>query len=158
MVLPGAFPKGQSFKVKIDEVEVCADCKLGDQPLYFTKNEKWSATEKPAVTQRGSHRNGTFKAAFNHRMVFVYGTVGTKEENEWAYNKARYDAETWYYRGNGAVDVITDKEFSLTAYADRGVVLFGKIIEESGSNFGCFHDQIVVSQKQPKEKLVSKVL
>ena len=42
-------------------------------------------------------------------MVFVYGTSGTKEENDWSYNKARYDAETWYYRGNGAVDMIADK-------------------------------------------------
>lgn len=67
-------------------------------------------------------------------MVFVYGTTGTKEENEWAYNKARYDAETWYYRGNGAVDVISDKEFSLAAYADRGVVVFGNAVTNSAWN------------------------
>ncbi len=134
VVLPGAFPKDQSFKVKIDEVEVCTDCKLNDQPLYFTKNGKWSAIEKLAITQKGSHRNGTFKAAFNHRMVFVYGTTGTKDENEWAYNKARYDAETWYYRGNGAVDMIPDREFTPTAYADRGVVLFGNATTNSAWN------------------------
>jgi predicted esterase len=131
MVLPGAFPKGQSFKVKIDDVEVCSECKLGNQPLYFTKNGKWATAEKPAVAQRGSHRNGTFKAAFNHRMVFVYGTAGTKEENEWAYNKARYDAETWYYRGNGAVDMIPDREFTPAGYADRGVILYGNATTNS---------------------------
>jgi hypothetical protein len=58
-------------------------------------------------------------------MVFVYGTAGTKEENEWSFNKARYDAETWYYRGNGAVDMISDKEFSLEKYKDRGVIIYG---------------------------------
>ena len=58
-------------------------------------------------------------------MVFVYGTTGTKEENEWSFNKARYDAETWYYRGNGAVDVISDKEYSLEKYKGRNVILFG---------------------------------
>ncbi len=131
MVLPGAFAKGQTFKLNIDGTEVCHSCQLEDKPLYFTKNDKWEATEKPAVVQRGSHRNGTFKAAFNHRMVFVYGTTGTKEENEWAYNKARYDAETWYYRGNGAVDVIPDRAFSVTAYADRGVILFGNATTNS---------------------------
>ncbi|MFN8343567.1 MAG: alpha/beta hydrolase-fold protein [Spirosomataceae bacterium] len=130
-LLPGAFAKGQSFKLTVDGTEVCRECKTGEAPLYFTKNGKWETTEKPAVTQKGSLRNGTFKAAFNHRMVFVYGTVGTKEENEWAYNKARYDAETWYYRGNGAVDVIPDRDFSLTAYADRGVVLFGNAATNS---------------------------
>lgn len=122
---PGAFEKGRPFTVKIDDMEVCTSCMVDDKPLYFTKNDKWTVAEKPAVTQKGAHRNGTFKAAFNHKMVFVYGTAGTKEENEWAYNKARYDAETWYYRGNGAVDIITDREFTLAGYPDRGVVLYG---------------------------------
>ncbi|AEI51726.1 alpha/beta hydrolase-fold protein [Runella slithyformis] len=122
---PGAFEKGRPFTVKIDDMEVCTSCMVDDKPLYFTKNGRWTVAEKPAVTQKGAHRNGTFKAAFNHKMVFVYGTAGTKEENEWAYNKARYDAETWYYRGNGAVDIITDREFTLAGYPDRGVVLYG---------------------------------
>lgn len=134
MILPDAFPQGQSFKVKIDDTEVCNDCKLGEAPLYFTKNGQWQVAPKPAITQKGSHRNGTFKAAFNHRMVFVYGTIGTKEENEWAYNKARYDAETWYYRGNGAVDLIPDREFTPATYADRGVVLFGNATTNSAWN------------------------
>jgi hypothetical protein len=58
-------------------------------------------------------------------MVFVYGTSGTDEENQATYNKARYDAETWYYRGNGAVDLVADRDFSPEAYSDRGVILYG---------------------------------
>jgi hypothetical protein len=58
-------------------------------------------------------------------MLFVHGTTGNKEENEWSFNKARFDAETWYYRGNGAVDMIPDKEFSLDKYKDRGVIIYG---------------------------------
>ena len=58
-------------------------------------------------------------------MVFVYGTRGSKEENEWSFNKARYDAETWYYRGNGAVDVISDKEYSADKFKDRNVIIYG---------------------------------
>ncbi len=58
-------------------------------------------------------------------MLFVYGTTGTAEENEWSFNKARYDAETWYYRGNGAVDIVADKDYDLRKYAGRGVVLYG---------------------------------
>ncbi|WP_204743321.1 carboxylesterase family protein [Pseudocnuella soli] len=85
----------------------------------------WMLGAKPGPEQKGPHRYGTFKDAFNNRMVFVYGTSGTKKENEWAYNKARYDAETWYYRGNGAVDIVADKDFALARYKDRGVILFG---------------------------------
>lgn len=58
-------------------------------------------------------------------MVFVYGTSGNKEENNWSREKAVFDAETWYYRGNGAVDIITDKEYSRSKYAGRNVVLIG---------------------------------
>jgi dienelactone hydrolase len=94
--------------------------------IYLLKDAgKWTIVPKPSPSQKGPHRYGTFKDAFNHRMIFVYGTSGNKEENEWSFNKARYDAETWYYRGNGAVDIISDKEFSLAKYKDRGVILFG---------------------------------
>jgi len=82
-------------------------------------------SSKPSADKKNPRRYGTLKDAFNHRMIFIYGTTGTKEENEWSFNKARYDAETWYYRGNGAVDMIADKEFSLLKYRDRGIILYG---------------------------------
>ncbi|MDP4262395.1 MAG: PHB depolymerase family esterase [Bacteroidota bacterium] len=94
--------------------------------LFLTRNNnKWEVTSVPGAYAKGPDRYGTFKDAFNHDMIFVYGTTGTKEENEWSFNKARYDAETWYYRGNGAVDIIPDKEFSLEKYKDRGVIVYG---------------------------------
>ena len=58
-------------------------------------------------------------------MVFVYGTKGNAAENKWSFDKARYDAETWYYRGNGAVDIIADKEYSADKYAGRNVIIYG---------------------------------
>ncbi|MEO6720049.1 MAG: prolyl oligopeptidase family serine peptidase [Ferruginibacter sp.] len=96
-----------------------------DSIILLNDNGKWVIGSQPDLSQKGPHRYGTFKDAFNHNMVFVYGTTGTKEENEWSFNKARYDAETWYYRGNGAVDIISDKAFAKGDYKDRGVILFG---------------------------------
>jgi len=58
-------------------------------------------------------------------MIFVYGTRGTAEENRWAFAKARFDAESWYYRGNGAVDILPDAMFSASSEPERGVVLYG---------------------------------
>jgi hypothetical protein len=98
----------------------------GNDSLYLLKQgNQWSITTKPSLTQKGPHRYGTFKDAFHHKMVFVYGTTGTQEENKWSLQKARYDAETWYYRGNGSVDVIADKDFSLSKYKDRNVIIYG---------------------------------
>ncbi len=56
-------------------------------------------------------------------MVFVHGTKGTPEETAWALAKARFDAESFWYRGNGSVDVIADTELRRSGYADRGVIL-----------------------------------
>jgi predicted peptidase len=66
---------------------------------------------------------GPFKLAFRKRMMFVVGTHGTTADNEWAANKARFDSEQWYYRGNGAVDIIADDEVG--RYRDRDLILFG---------------------------------
>src|SRR4029078_1465686 len=57
-------------------------------------------------------------------MVFVYGTKGMPDENAAAFNKARFDAETWWYRGNGSVDVIPDTGNSWRD-KDRNVILYG---------------------------------
>lgn len=64
-----------------------------------------------------------FKAVFNDRFCFVYGTGGTAEENAWMKTKALFDAETFGYRGNGSVDVFADTEFK--PGERRNVVLFG---------------------------------
>lgn len=85
----------------------------------------WSPGLAPTAAEKGPHRAGPFKEAFQHRMVFVFGTQGTPEENAWAQAKARFDAEQFWYRGNGSVDVIPDHEFRPAAFPDRGVVLYG---------------------------------
>jgi hypothetical protein len=79
----------------------------------------------PGAEQKGPQRYGTLKDAFRNKMVFVYGTTGNEEENRWSFEKARYDAETWYYRGNGAVDIVADRAYSAAAYPGRSVILFG---------------------------------
>ncbi len=98
---------------------------LSDSVFLQKENGKWSITPEPDMNQKGPKRYGTFKDAFNNKMIFVYSTKGTKEENDWSLAKARYDAETWYYRGNGAVDIVADKDFIMDRYRGRGVILFG---------------------------------
>ncbi len=113
---------GQSFEIGKGE---------GTSKIYLHKTEKWAIGNVPDEFQKGIVRNGTFKEPFNNRMVFVYGTSGTTEENNWAFNKARFDAETWYYRGNGAVDMISDKDFNPASYPDRGIIIYGNATTNS---------------------------
>ncbi|MEI7576423.1 MAG: prolyl oligopeptidase family serine peptidase [Armatimonadota bacterium] len=53
-----------------------------------------------------------FKASLDNRVVLVYGTKGTQSENAWIRNKARFDAEQFWYRGNSGVSVMSDSEYA----------------------------------------------
>ncbi len=88
-------------------------------------SRKWSVGMPPAPTDKRPERCGPFKQAFRNHMVFVYGTKGTPEENAWSLAKARYDAEAFWYRGNGSVDIVEDAVFDAAAEHDRNVILYG---------------------------------
>lgn len=97
-----------------------------DSSLWFGwHDDHWRCIEKPPLQHKGPHRYGAIKNELKHRFLFVYGTSGTPEENAWAFSKARYDSETFWYRTNGSIDVLPDSVFTPSHYADRTVVLYG---------------------------------
>ena len=83
---------------------------------------------------QGAASRGPFKEAFRHRFVLVHGTRGTGDENAWSMARARYDAEVFWYRGNGSVDRVADTEFLDPArkaeFQDRSVILYGHAAEQ----------------------------
>src|SRR5690606_30562043 len=132
----GQFGHGASITIILDSLAPLRYSVTGARDSIWLKkqNAQWQIAAAPGAEEKGPKRYGTFKEAFNHNMVFVYGTKGTKSENEWAFNKARYDAETWYYRGNGAVDVVADKQYSTDDYAGRNVIIYGNASTNSAWN------------------------
>ncbi|MET0242803.1 MAG: alpha/beta hydrolase-fold protein [Flavitalea sp.] len=132
----GTFKKGETVKITLDSLSTLEHqvASFVDTLFLEKQNGTWAKSKALSANQKNPARYGTFKDAFNHRMIFVYGTKGNKAENNWALTKARFDAETWYYRGNGAVDIISDKEFDQQKYAGRGVVLFGNATTNSVYN------------------------
>ena len=89
------------------------------------QDQKWTVISPPDPFEKGPHRYGPFKQAFYNRFVFVHGTQGTPEENAINYAKARFDAEQFWYRGNGSVDVIADVDFDPSQERDRSVIIYG---------------------------------
>jgi pimeloyl-ACP methyl ester carboxylesterase len=87
--------------------------------------DKWSAVAAPAPELKGSHRYGPFKDAFRNHVLFVYGTKGSAAENAWSYAKARFDAESFWYRGNGSIELRADTDFDASKDRDRNVILYG---------------------------------
>ncbi|MCX6380180.1 MAG: prolyl oligopeptidase family serine peptidase [Armatimonadetes bacterium] len=88
-------------------------------------NGVWKPLMEVNFARKSPLRSGNFKEAFKNRVLFVYGTQGTSEENRWALSKARYDAETFWYRGNGSIEVVPDTAFSAEKDPDRNVILYG---------------------------------
>jgi poly(3-hydroxybutyrate) depolymerase len=85
----------------------------------------WTPVPPAPASQKGPHRAGTFKDAFRNRVLFVAGTAGDEAEDARALAKARFDAEQFWYDGNGSVDVVTDVAFDPASEPDRNVVLYG---------------------------------
>ena len=90
----------------------------------------WQIVGSPADQQKNPRRYGTLKEAFRHDVLFIYGTQGSEEENRWAFDKARYDAEKLWYQGNGSVEVLSDREsVPLIKHPEnRSVVLYGNSV------------------------------
>lgn len=122
--LKTALPGSSARKVEIDGQTI----EVGKVPgaFFFRDGDgKWSYATQIQEGGKWSAYAGPFKNIFNHRVVFVYGTKGTTEENTWMKSKARFDAETLWYRGNGAVDVVSDVEFAKGKFQGRNTLLFG---------------------------------
>jgi pimeloyl-ACP methyl ester carboxylesterase len=108
----------QSCAVRLDSVSTDA--------IWFEKDGgKWSQKMPPSASVKNARRCGTFKEAFRNKVALVYGTAGTEEENAWAFDRARYDAEKLWYQGNASIDVLSDTEFDPSKEPDRNVILYG---------------------------------
>jgi pimeloyl-ACP methyl ester carboxylesterase len=97
------------------------------QPRVWLQHQEnsWLPIPTPAASMKGPSRYGPFREAFRHRVQLVYGTRGTPEENACSLAKARYDAEAFWYRGNGSMDVLPDTSFDPKAEPDRNVIVYG---------------------------------
>ncbi|MFC1530190.1 prolyl oligopeptidase family serine peptidase [Gemmatimonadota bacterium] len=94
--------------------------------IYLERGEdSWRKVPPPSAGLKSPDRSGRFKDAFRNRVVLVYGTGGEREEDAAGYAKARFDAEMFWYRGNGSLDVVADTDFDPARDPDRNVILYG---------------------------------
>jgi len=144
-------PADSLFHVVLDSNSIGGISIPAGKKVYLMKaNGKWSLTEKPSETNKYPARCGSFREILNYRPVFVYGTRGSKEENTWAFEKARLDAEKLWYRGNSSIEIISDAEFNPAKYKDRNVLLFGNSKTNSAWNVLLKDSPIQVDNKKVK--------
>lgn len=120
-----ALPADKPLTVDLDGTKLEAPWPAGGKLWLDRTSTGWAVAAAPAGTQKGPQRSGPFREAFRNHVVFVVGTRGSAEENAWALAKARYDAESFWYRGNGFVPVVLDSDFDPAKEPDRNVVLYG---------------------------------
>jgi dienelactone hydrolase len=126
-------PPGEPLTIELDGREL-ADVAwpAGNWLRLKRTGDAWAVVDGAAAGKdddswwrKSPQRAGPFKEVFANRVQLVYGTRGTPEENAWTFAKARYDAEMFWYRGNGALELIADTAFVPDPPPGRNVVLYG---------------------------------
>ncbi len=91
----------------------------------FREGGKWRAGGPPAGTWKSPDRYGPLKQVFFRPFVLVPGTLGDEAEDRALLARARYDAEVFWYRGNGYAPVVEDGALSGARGAGENLVLYG---------------------------------
>ena len=119
-------PAGGKVTVELDGSQIEVPPEPGTAAIYLERGQDgWQRSGPPDSARKNPRRSGGFKDAFRHGFVFVYGTRGDAAEDAMAFDKARFDAEMFWYRGNGAVEVLPDTAFDPAKFKDRNVILYG---------------------------------
>jgi dienelactone hydrolase len=117
---------GDGITVELDGQALAQIAPTDAGAIWLARDgDSWAEIGAPIASLKGPRRYGPFKQAFRRRMAFVYGTVGSEAENDWSYTKARHDAEAFWYRGNGSVDVVSDDALTDGMVAERNIILYG---------------------------------
>lgn len=134
------FPKEESPAVSI---EIDGQKLVGIRPSAFgqvflvRREGRWSIGAIDHQRERHSRCTGPFKEAFRNGVVLIYGTKGNAEENAWSYARARFDAETFWVRGNGSVQMASDVSYiAKEDHFSANVILYGN--QDTNSAFERF--------------------
>jgi dienelactone hydrolase len=157
----GDLKTDRPFAVELDGQTIASAAattlSTGERAIWLARSGgKWQVLPTAAPASRKSPaRQGPFKEAFRNRFLFVIGTKGTPAENAWGLAKARFDAEAFWYRGNGSVDTVLDRDFLDSSradlYRDRNVIVYGH--SESNAAWGALLGDSPVQVKRGQVRL-----
>jgi hypothetical protein len=117
---------GETAVFELDGGRVEAKVPGANGRVFLARGQDgWAVGAPPDAKAKNPARSGGFKDAFRNNAVLVYGTQGDAAEDARAFQKARFDAEMFWVRGNGSFDLIPDTEFAPLKYKDRNVILYG---------------------------------
>ncbi len=120
-------PAPDKILIELDGSKLEAPVPPAGGRVFLERSDRgWVASAPRRLpATKGPQRSGGFKDAFRHHFVFVYGTRGSDIEDFRAFAKARFDAETFWVRGNAGIEIIPDTAFDPAKFKDRSVILYG---------------------------------
>lgn len=129
MITKEAMPAKRPFVVRLDGTPsvTFAGMPASGHVWLERVGDRWVRRQSPDKSDKNPKRYGGIKAVFDHDVILVYGTDGSKIENAWSLAKAQFDAQTFAYRAGGALEVLPDSEFKSNQTRDRNVVLYGNV-------------------------------
>jgi dienelactone hydrolase len=112
--------EGDETTIDLGDDDDADDSNLGDPPVETLRrtNGRWKFTLLGRHEKR-PWSSGPFKRAFDNRFVFVCGN------DLESLRRARFEAQMWWYRANGDVEIVTATRFRRRGYKGRNVILFG---------------------------------
>ncbi|TWT38216.1 Alpha/beta hydrolase family protein [Posidoniimonas corsicana] len=125
---PSGLDGDRPVRVKLDGGRAFSARPSAGGRIWLSRDDdtgRWSQIANPPVGGKSPTRHGGFKSAFDNNAILIYSTGGSDEENAWSLAKARYDAQSFWCRGNGALQVVADKDFDAARQPNRNVVLYG---------------------------------
>jgi len=130
LIYPGEISlkiNGQELRCRLSEKDSLSLRKEGRE-FHLEKPRK----QKPLKRQSGveninksSAFFGPIKKAYFSPFILVYGTRGDSSSTEINLHHARVEAQNWWWRGNGYVEIIPDIEVNTETIRRHNLILFG---------------------------------
>ena len=115
--------------IRLDRQDIAVD-PAAPGHAYLREDGHWRAVGGGIqADEKGPHRSGPFRRAFDNDFVLVYGTAGTPAENRESLERARFDAQRWFYRAFGNARLAADAELldpeHPEDFSGRNLILYG---------------------------------
>jgi len=118
---------GQELRYKLSGKESLTFSKKGSQ-FELKKSKKKKLLQKPLGTKnirKSPAFFGPIKKAYFSPFILIYGTQGNSDSTEINLHRARVEAQNWWLRGNGYVEIVPDTELNSEIIQRYNLILFG---------------------------------
>jgi predicted esterase len=118
---------GQELRCKLSGNDFITLQKKGRQ-FQLKKSEKHKLLQRPSRIKNVSKSPALFgpiKKAYFSPFILIYGTQGGSDSTEINLHHARIEAQNWWLRGNGYVEIIPDIEVNSEIVRRYNLIIFG---------------------------------